>query len=50
MINNWQEAFKIQREVDYIADVWYECYYEKIKFSQFWQKNVWDKIYKGGDT
>jgi hypothetical protein len=41
---NTLKALKLQLEIGKIADVWYECYYEKIKFSQFWQKFVWDKL------
>ncbi len=29
-----------QRYISEIADIWYQCYWEKITYSEFWKKYV----------
>lgn len=38
------KILEIQRLIRRLADVDYECYYEKIDLIQFWQKYLWDRM------
>ena len=46
----WPEAFKLQREIELIADIDYDIYVSHLKFSQWWQRHVWDKVKTEGGT
>ena len=39
-----KKAWEQQKHLEQTADIAYQCYYEKIKQSQFWQKHNWDKL------
>jgi len=39
-----QKVLEQQRYLDLKADVWYQCYFEKIDYPDFWQKYLWNHL------